>query len=117
MKRLFIFSERMERFVMSEKQEIYKAEMGDILSTYHHTLRRNLGHHHFSNHPSYEKASSRKKYAPEIESQLDELIENHLTMSFILTDLGRKELEERLFDKLNPIYSLKGKRGTKSSKT
>lgn len=92
-----------------------KGRMGDILSTYHHTLRRNLGQHYFANHPLYEKASSRKKYAPEIELLLNERIENHLTMSYILTDLGRKELEERLFAKLNPIYSLKGKRGSKSS--
>lgn len=90
-----------------------RGRMGDILNTYHHTLRRNLGHHHFSSHPFYEKASSRNKYAPEIELLLNELIENHLTMSFLLTGLGRKELEERLFEKLNPIYSLKGKRGFK----
>jgi hypothetical protein len=91
--------------------------MGDILSTYHHTLRRNLGHHHFSKHPLYEKASSRKKYAPDIEELLNKRLENHLTISFIVTDLGRKELEERLFERLNPIYSLKGKRGSKASKS
>lgn len=92
-----------------------KGRMGDILNTQNHTLRRNVGQHNFANHPLYEKASSRKKYAPEIELLLNERIENHLTMSFILTDLGRKELEERLFAKLRPIYSFKGKRGTKSS--
>src|SRR5690606_32918493 len=77
-----------------------RGRMGDILNTYHHTLRRNLGHHNFSDHPLYEKASSRKKYNPEIEILLNERFENHLTISFILTDLGRKELEERLFAKL-----------------
>ncbi len=92
-----------------------KGRMGDILNTQNHTLRRNLGQHYFANHPLYEKASSRKKYAPEIELLLNERIENHLTISFILTDLGRKELEERLFEKLDPLYSLKGKRGLKTS--
>ena len=86
--------------------------MSDLLSTYHHTLRRNLGQHHFIEHPLYQKASSRKKYAPEIESLLNDYLENNLTISYVLTDLGRKELEESLFHKLKPKYSFKGKRGS-----
>lgn len=76
-----------------------RGRMGDLLSTFHHTLRRNLGNHHFSEHPLYEKASSKKKYASEIEIMLNQRLENHLTISYILTDLGRKELEERLFER------------------
>jgi len=111
---VYLFREDGEICYIGETGNL-KGRMGDILNTQNHTIRRNIGQYYFANHPLYEKASSRKKYAPEIEILLNERIENHLTMSFILTDLGRKELEERLFAKLNPIYSLKGKRGSKSS--
>ncbi|WP_442267644.1 GIY-YIG nuclease family protein [Tenacibaculum sp. ZS6-P6] len=112
---VYLFRENGKVCYIGETGNFY-GRMGDILNTYHHTLRRNLGHYHFKNHPLYEKASSRKKYAPEIELLLNELIETNLTMSFILTDLGRKELEERLFEKLKPKYNLKGKRGSHLSK-
>jgi len=42
---------------------------------------------------------------------LNEKIITNLTVSFITVDLGRKELEERLFAKFSPKYSIKGKRG------
>lgn len=113
---VYIFRENGKVCYIGETGSI-KGRMSDILNTRHHTLRRNVGQYHFSEHPLYEKASSNKGYAPEIERLLNDYIENHLTLSYIVTDLGRKELEERLFEKLAPIYSLKGKRGVKKLKT
>jgi len=92
-----------------------KGRMNDILNTKNHTLRRNLGSHYFSEFPNYEKPSSRKGFCEEIETLLDEKIITNLTVSFILVYLGRKELEERLFEKFAPKYSIKGKRGAKKS--
>lgn len=46
---------------------------------------------------------------------LNKKIITTLTVSFITVDLGRKELEERLFTKFSPKYSIKGKRGTKKA--
>lgn len=91
--------------------------MNDLLTTQNHTVRRNLGKAHFSGHPNFEKASSSKSFPDEIERLLNELIEKHLTVSFILVDLGRMELKERIFARLEPKYSLKGKRGTKKTYT
>lgn len=89
-----------------------RGRMNDILNTKNHTLRRNLGSSHFSEHPNYEKATSKKSFPPEVELMLNDRIQNHLTISYIVVDLGRKELEERLYAKLDPKYNLKGKRGT-----
>lgn len=94
-----------------------RGRMNDILNTKNHTVRRNLGSSHFAEHPNFEKASSRKSFHDEIEALLNEVITKHLKLSYILVDLGRKELEERLFDKLQPCYSIKGKRGSKKTYT
>lgn len=89
--------------------------MTDILNTKNHSVRRNLGSTHYSQFPTYEKASSRKSFSDDIEKMLNDRISHNLTMSYILVNLGRKELEERLFDKLQPKYCIKGKRGTKKA--
>jgi len=94
-----------------------RGRMNDILNTKNHTLRRNLGTKHYLEHPNYEKATSRKNFAEEIELMLNDRIQKHLTLSYIVVDLGRKELEERLYAKLKPIYNLKGKRGVKKAYT
>lgn len=90
-----------------------RGRMNDILNTKNHTVRRNLGSAHFAKHPNFEKASSRRSFHDEIELLLNDVITKHLKLSYILVDLGRKELEERLFDKFQPCYSIKGKRGSK----
>lgn len=41
---------------------------------------------------------------------LKDKIHKHLTLSYILIDLGRKEIEERLNGKLEPKYSILGRR-------
>lgn len=113
------FPKRSAVYVLREDNEIcYVGETGsmrgrmtDLLDTRNHTIRRNLGTALFSNHHSFEKASSKKKFSDEIEVLLNGHIEAHLTVSYLLVELGRKELEERLFGKFQPRYSLKGKRG------
>jgi len=111
---VYLFREDGEICYVGETGNL-KGRMTDILNTQNHTIRRNLGYSHFSELANYEKASSRKKYSDDIEILLNKRIENNLTLSFIVTDLGRKELEERLFEKLKPKYSLKGKRGIKNN--
>jgi len=41
-------------------------------------------------------------------------MQENLIVSVLPVNLGRKELEERLYDKFHPKYNIKGKRGTKS---
>ncbi len=87
----------------------FKGRMGDILNTKNHTLRRNLGNHYFSDHPLYTKPSSKKSFCSEIELLLISKIKA-LKLSYLYVDLGRKELEEQIYEKHQPPYNLKGKR-------
>ncbi|WP_196887902.1 GIY-YIG nuclease family protein [Aureivirga sp. CE67] len=107
---VYLFREDGEICYVGETGSI-RGRMSDILNTKNHSVRRNLGNTHYTTEPDYEKASSKKSFSGNIEQMLNERIENHLTMSYIIVDLGRKELEERLFEKLQPRYNLKGKRG------
>ncbi len=108
---VYLFREDEEICYVGETGSI-KGRMNDILNTKNHTLRRNLGNYHFSELPNYEKPSSKKGFCGELETLLNEKIISNLTVSYILINLGRKELEERLYDKFSPKYSIKGKRGT-----
>lgn len=107
---VYLFREEGEVCYVGESGNI-RGRMNDILNTKNHTVRRNLGNHHYSEHPNYEKATSKKSFVDEIELMLNDRIQKHLTLSYIVVDLGRKELEERLYAKLKPKYNLKGKRG------
>ena len=113
---VYLFREEGEICYVGESGSI-QGRMNDILNTKNHTIRRNLGNSHYSEHPNYEKATSKKSFADEIELMLNDRIKKHLTLSYIVVDLGRKELEERLYAKLNPKYNLKGKRGTTKAYT
>ncbi|WP_073174349.1 hypothetical protein [Chryseobacterium vrystaatense] len=109
---VYIFREDGEICYAGETGSI-QGRMSDILNTKNHTLRRNLGNHYFSEHSNYEKPNSKKGFCQEIEMLLNEKIITNLTISYILVDLGRKELEERLYERFSPKYSIKGKRGLK----
>ena len=113
---VYLFREAGEICYVGETGSI-RGRMNDILNTKNHTLRRNLGSHYYSKLPNYETPSSKKGFCEEIEILLNEKIIADLTLSFILVDLGRKELEERLFYKFSPKYSIKGKRGMPKSYT
>ncbi len=113
---VYLFRESGEICYVGETGSI-QGRMNDILNTKNHTLRRNLGNHYYSDLPNYEKPSSKKGFCDEIELLLNEKIITDLTVSFVIVNLGRKELEERLFDKFSPKYSIKGKRGIQKSYT
>ena len=106
---VYIFREGDEVCYVGETGS-FKGRMTDLLNTKNHTIRRNIGSLHYSNHKDFEKASSKKSYHPEIEILLNKKIINDLTVSFIEIELGRKELEEQLYEKYRPKYAIKGKR-------
>lgn len=88
---VYLFREGDEVVYVGETGSI-KGRMNDLLNTKNHTIRRNIGSLHFSNHKDFEKASSKKSFHPEIEFLLNEKMTNDLTISFIEIELGRKEL-------------------------
>ena len=113
---VYLFRENDEICYVGETGSL-KGRMNDILNTKNHTIRRNFGNTHFYEFENYEKPSSSKGFCEEIEILLNEKIETDLTLSYIVLSLGRKELEERLFDKFQPKYSIKGKRGAEKTYT
>jgi len=90
-----------------------RERMKDLLNTQNHVIRRNIGNTKYKDNLGWEKATSHKKFIPEIEKKLNKWIESHLTISVLKVDLGRKELEEYLFEKHKPKYNNKGKRACK----
>lgn len=93
-----------------------KARMGDLLDTRNHVIRRNIGKANFDGKEGYKAATSHKKFPDAIESLLENWMTTKLTVSAIAVNLGRKELEEMLFDKYKPKYNQKGKRKIKKSR-
>jgi len=87
-----------------------KGRMGDILNTQNHNIRRNIGDKNFKENAKYVKASSNKKFPDEIEKLVESWMNEKISVSIIPLRLGRKELEERIYDKYNPKYNIKGKR-------
>jgi excinuclease UvrABC nuclease subunit len=90
-----------------------KGRMSDFRNTKNHTLRRNFGNSHFSDHPQYYKATSKKSFSPAIETILEEYIRAHFALSCIYVELGRTELEEMMIKNHNPQYNIKEKRKAK----
>jgi len=87
-----------------------RARMGDLLQTRNHVIRRNIGKVNFCSHQMFEKPSSKKMFHPEIEQLLEQWMCGKLTVCCLEVNLGRKELEELLFEKHKPKYNIKGKR-------
>jgi len=90
-----------------------RARMADLLNTQNHVIRRTIGNTKYKDHSGFEKATSHKKFIPQIETKLNKWIESKLEISILAVELGRKELEEFLYDNYNPKYNNKGKRTSK----
>ena len=89
-----------------------RGRMKDIIDTRNHTLRRSLGTKLYSSRPDFTKPSSSSKFCNKIELELNAHISFNLTFSFLPVELGRKELEEKLFAVHIPEYNTKGLRIT-----
>lgn len=90
---------------------LLRSRMKDLLDTRNHVLRRKIGNTKFIQLPGFQKATSSKKFIPGIESKLNKWIESNLEIATLAVDLGRKELEEFIYDKYDkPKYNSKGKR-------
>ncbi len=88
-------------FVFDDIQLCYVGESGslfgrlkDFSRTLNHTFRRSLGEHKYLDHPKYFKASSKIKFHDEIESLLDEYIQDKIKISYKSISIGRKEFED-----------------------
>ena len=89
-----------------------KGRIGDLLNTKNHSIRIKIGEEHFSQLENYVKGSSHKNFPEEIELLINKWMIDKMTIQIIPLQLGRKELEERIFSKYQPKYNTKGQRGT-----
>lgn len=90
---------------------LLRSRMRDLLDTRNHTLRRNIGNSRYAKEPGFQKATASRKFNPAIEARLNKWIEANLEISTLVVGLGRKELEEFIYDKYDkPKYNSKGKR-------
>ena len=93
-----------------------RGRMYDLLNTRHHTIRRTVGNERYKDRPDFNKATSYDRFSDEIEAELNQWMEKNLEISTLEVKLGRKELEEHLFEKCDPKYNNRGKRKSKTNK-
>lgn len=87
-----------------------RKRMKDLLDTRNHSLRRTIGNERFSDKKGYVVGTTSKKFPDKFEEELNRIFEDNFEVSAIVVKIGRKELEERLVEKLKPIYNSRGKR-------
>lgn len=107
--------------LLKEKHLIYVGEtgnlrgrMGDLTRTVNHSCRRSLGKYHFSTRADFVAATSKMKFADDIEQLLDDYMKKELEVAFLHVELGRKELEEKIEKGLHIMYRL-NKRGKRKA--
>jgi hypothetical protein len=93
-----------------------RARMRDLLRTTNHVIRRSIGHLNFNTHTNYHKATPKIKFHIEIETLLEHWMRESLTISVLPVELGRKELEEFIYNNHSPKYNNKGKRLSKMTR-
>jgi hypothetical protein len=89
-----------------------RGRMTDMLDSRHHVLRRNLGAALYEKEPEFEQASTKTKFPSQLEARLNEYIQSNLKICVVTVALGRKEIEERLIEKHDPVHNRKGRRTT-----
>jgi len=105
-------------YVIREEGKIcYVGETGslrkrikDLFDTRNHSLRRTIGNKRFLDVKGYEAGTASKKFPQEFEGELNQILEDNFEISTIVVKIGRKELEERLIEKYQPVYNSRGKR-------
>lgn len=107
---VYVLFEKNKLVYVGETSSI-KERMTDFLNTRNHTVRRKVGAFNFSEIKGYHPASSRIKFPDHIEKLVIDWLEKKVKLSYLVVDLGRKELEEFIQDKYNPKYNSRRRRG------
>jgi len=104
---IYVIRNREKIVYVGETANIKDRMKKDMKNTQNHNVRRNIGKYHYSDHPDYYPATSKKKFAPSIESLINEFCSKFLTVSFAVVHVGRLEVEESLIARYEPIYNTK----------
>lgn len=92
-----------------------RKRMRDLLDTRNHSLRRTIGKVKFSNEDGYAAGTASKRFPLRFEEELNRIFEDNFEVSAVAVAIGRKELEERLVEKFEPVYNTRKKRVSEKS--
>lgn len=81
--------------------------MKDLLDTRNHLLRRAIRNKILLNQKGYEYRTKDERFSTRVEEELNRIFEDNFEIAVIVVKIGRKELEERLVGRFNPIYNSK----------
>lgn len=91
-----------------------QGRMTDLLDSRHHTVRRTIGERFYITVQGYAKATTKIKFPQHIEILVEEHLCTRLSLAYLPVELGRKELEEQIHDKIAVEVRL-NKRGKRKS--
>lgn len=103
-----------DELVYTGETSSLRGRVTDYLNTRHHTVRRKIGAFNFSDVEGYHRATSKIKFPDHIEKLVVDWLEKKVKLSYLVVDLGRKELEEFIQNKYSPKYNSKRKRGVEN---
>lgn len=87
-----------------------RARMKDIFHTMNHSFRRSLGKHKYAHIPEISEVCSKKNFPFDIELELTKYMESSIRVTHEAVAIGRKEIEEEIFEIHKPIYNIRGLR-------
>lgn len=108
---VYIFRDKKKIIYVGETGNL-RGRMKDMIDTRNHVLRRNIGNRLYCKIKGFEPATAKKKFIAVIEDMLNTHIKKNLTVCYMTTELGRKELEEKIQKECLPEYNQKGLRKT-----
>ncbi len=90
-----------------EETRSIRERMKDLLDTRNHLLRRAIRNKILLNQKGYEYRTKDERFSTRVEEELNRIFEDNFEIAVIVVKIGRKELEERLVGRFNPIYNSK----------
>jgi len=82
----------------------FRTRANDLITTGKHTLRKSIGIEKFSQLPDFVKPES-KKFSPNLEKELNGILEANFEITVVPIDEGRGELKKRIIKKYTPFYN------------
>ena len=110
---VYAFFNKDEKILYVGETGSLRGRMSDVRRTQNHSFRRAIGNKLYSDKDGFIKATSKKKFSTEIETDLDKYMAG-LYVNIIPLPFGRKEVEEYFIDKYDPEFNTKKKRNVMS---
>jgi len=100
---VYILRENGEICYCGETKDI-QVRVRNLITKDSHTSRKNIGIKKFSGLPNFERPKG-KVFSPHFEAELNRILEANFEITVLPVSIGRKELEEKIVGKYEPIYN------------